>query len=61
MNHSSVIFYPLVLKNIITDRFTDGKNEQKKLPASFRRQFSWKNTVCNSVGNYLKILKQNLF
>jgi hypothetical protein len=53
----SVIFCslisPLVIKkNIITD----GKNAQKKkLSASFRWYFSRQNTVCNSVGNYLKI------
>ena len=44
VNHSSVIFYPslspLVIKNIITDGLTNGKNEQKKkLPASFHQQF----------------------
>jgi hypothetical protein len=41
-------------KNIIIDGFTDRKGAQKKISASFRRYFPQKNTVCNSVGNYLK-------
>jgi hypothetical protein len=51
----SVSFCPSVIKNIITDGFTDGKGAKKKLYASFRWHFSQKNTVCNSIGNYLKI------
>jgi hypothetical protein len=42
-------------KNIITNGFTDKKSAQKKLPTLFRRYFPWKNTACNSIGNYLKI------
>jgi len=46
-------------KNIITDGFTDGKGTQKKkLSASFSRYFPRQNTVCNSVGNYLKIFEK---
>jgi hypothetical protein len=60
VNFLSVVFFPLVSpliikKNIFTDGFTNEKEAQKKLFASFRRYFPWKNTVCNSVGNYLKI------
>jgi hypothetical protein len=47
-------------KNILTDGFIDEKSEQKKLPASFYRYFPRQNTVCNSVGNYLKILKKSI-
>ena len=48
-------------KNIITNGFTDEKSTQKKLSASFRRYFPQKNTVCNSVKDYLKIfLKESI-
>jgi hypothetical protein len=47
-------------KNILTDGFTDRKGI-KKLSASFRWYFPRKNTVCNSVGNYLKIFLKNPF
>jgi hypothetical protein len=40
VNLSSIIFCPsvnpLVIKNIITDGFTNGTDALKKLPASFR-------------------------
>jgi len=42
-------------KKIITDRFIDRKSTKRKLPALFRRYFPQKNTVCNSVGDYLTI------
>jgi hypothetical protein len=41
---------------------------QKKIIASFRQYFSWKNchitkknTVCNSVGDYLKIFLKKIY
>jgi hypothetical protein len=41
---------------------------QKKIIASFRQYFSWKNchitkknTVCNSVGDYLKIFFKKIY
>jgi hypothetical protein len=37
------------------------KASKKKLPASLPRYFPQQNTVCNFVGNYLKIFKKNLF
>jgi CRISPR/Cas system-associated protein endoribonuclease Cas2 len=40
----------LLLMDLLTE-----KAHKKKLSASFRQYFPWKNTVCNSIGNYLKI------
>jgi hypothetical protein len=34
------------------------KASKKNLPASFRRYFPRQNTLCNSVSNYLEILKK---
>jgi len=48
-------------KNIITDGFTDEKSAQKKLSALFCWYIPQKNTVCNSVSNYLKIFLKNPF
>jgi hypothetical protein len=43
------------------DLLTEKARKKKKLSASFRQYFPWKNTVCNSVGNYLKIfLKKSI-
>jgi hypothetical protein len=69
----SVIFGLLVSSSvikisIITDEFTDWKSAPKKLFTSFRLYFPWeacditdKNTICNSIGDYLKIfLKKSI-
>jgi len=37
------------------DLLSEKHAKKKKLSASFRQYFPWKNTVCNSIGNYLKI------
>jgi len=44
-----------------TQKWVTKKTRKKKLPASFRRYFPLQNTICNSIGNYLKIFLKNLF
>jgi hypothetical protein len=58
----------VIKKNIITDGFIDRKSTQKKLFASFHQYFPRKachiidrNTVCNSVGDYLKIFFKTIY
>jgi hypothetical protein len=57
-----------IKKNIIANRFTNGKSTLKKLLASFCWYFSReachitnKNIVCNSIDDYLKIFLKKIY